>query len=75
MAWRSAGATWNSNASAGGRERPEIRRGGQVLATPQGRFLMAGDQITYWSGWQEGAVISAHAAVQAIDRHLHPTAR
>ena len=47
----------------------------EILATPQGRFLMAGDQITYWSGWQEGAVISAHAAVQAIDRHVHPTGR
>jgi monoamine oxidase len=47
----------------------------QLLSTPQGRFLMAGDQITYWSGWQEGAVLSSLAAVQAIDRMLHPGVR
>jgi len=40
----------------------------QALAAPQGRFLMAGDQLTYWSGWQEGAIISAHAAIAAIGR-------
>ena len=45
----------------------------QVLATPQGRFHMAGDQITYWSGWQEGAVISAWEAVKSIDRQTRPT--
>jgi monoamine oxidase len=47
----------------------------QALAAPQGRFLMAGDQLTYWSGWQEGSVISALEAVKAIDRSVHPTAR
>ncbi len=47
----------------------------QALATPQGRFLMAGDQLTYWSGWQEGAVLSSLAAVKAIDRMLNPEAR
>jgi monoamine oxidase len=45
-----------------------------TLATPQGRFHMAGDQITYWSGWQEGALISALAAVKSIDRQTNPTA-
>jgi monoamine oxidase len=40
----------------------------QTLSAPQGRFHMAGDQITYWSGWQEGAVISAWEAVKSIDR-------
>jgi monoamine oxidase len=29
---------------------------------------MAGDQLTYWSGWQEGALLSAQAAVASIDR-------
>jgi monoamine oxidase len=47
----------------------------QLLATPQGRFHMAGDQITYWSGWQEGAVISALEAVRSIDRQVHPERR
>jgi monoamine oxidase len=37
-----------------------------VLATPQGTFHAAGDQVTWWSGWQEGAIIAARAAVQAI---------
>ncbi len=46
----------------------------QMLAAPQGRFHMAGDQITYWSAWQEGAIISALAAVSAIDRQANPTA-
>ena len=36
----------------------------KVLQQPQmGRFHMAGDQITYWSGWQEGALISARPTV------------
>jgi monoamine oxidase len=37
-----------------------------ILAQPQGRFHMAGDQITWWTGWQEGAVLSAHEAVKSI---------
>jgi monoamine oxidase len=45
-----------------------------ILAQPQGRFHMAGDQITYWSGWQEGALLSAVAAVRSIDRQTHPAA-
>jgi monoamine oxidase len=46
----------------------------KILATPQGRFHIAGDQVTYWSGWQEGALISALDAVKSIDRHANPTA-
>ncbi|MEA2905310.1 MAG: monoamine oxidase [Alphaproteobacteria bacterium] len=53
---------------------PEFGAPAQVLATPQGRFHMAGDQVTYWSGWQEGALISAWAAVKSIDRQVNPTA-
>lgn len=40
----------------------------RTLSEPQGRFHMAGDQLTYWSGWQEGALLSALAAVASIDR-------
>ena len=36
---------------------------------------MAGDQLTFWSGWQEGAVLSALAAVQAIDRQAQRATR
>lgn len=47
---------------------PDFGIHAKVLAAPQGRFVMAGDQLTYWSGWQEGAIISAHAAIAAIAR-------
>jgi monoamine oxidase len=47
---------------------PAFRANAERLTAPQGRFHMAGDQLTFWSGWQEGALISAHAAVRSIDR-------
>jgi monoamine oxidase len=53
---------------------PDFAATAQVLMAPQGRFHMVGDQVTYWSGWQEGALLSAHAAVRSIDRHTNPTA-
>jgi monoamine oxidase len=52
-----------------------FQRPAEILSTPHGRLLIAGDQITFWSGWQEGAVISAWDAVNAIDRHVNPGAR
>jgi monoamine oxidase len=45
-----------------------------VLAGIQGRFKIAGDQVTFLSGWQEGAILSAWEAIKAIDRHANPTA-
>jgi monoamine oxidase len=53
---------------------PAFGANAQALAVPQGRFFMAGDQITWWTGWQEGALISAWEAIKGIDRHLNPTA-
>ena len=47
---------------------PTFEQHASVLSKPQGRFHMAGDQITYWSGWQEGAIIGAWEAVKSIDR-------
>ena len=47
---------------------PNFQANSIILSQPQGRFHMAGDQITFVSGWQEGAVIAAHYAVTAIDR-------
>ena len=47
---------------------PSFGQHAKVLTEPQGRFHMAGDQLTYWSGWQEGALLSAQAAVASIDR-------
>jgi monoamine oxidase len=53
---------------------PEFGPNAEILATPQGRFHQAGDQITFWSGWQEGAIISALEAVKSIDRQANPGA-
>jgi monoamine oxidase len=38
----------------------------QRLLQPEGRFWVAGDQVSYISGWQEGAVRSAHHVISAI---------
>ena len=53
--------------------RPGIR--GQRARSCRSRragCIMAGDQITSWSGWQEGALLSAHAAVKAIQQQTQP---
>jgi monoamine oxidase len=36
------------------------------LLVPEGRFWVAGDQVSYLSGWQEGAVLSAHHVIEGI---------
>jgi monoamine oxidase len=38
------------------------------LLEPDGRFWVAGDQVSYLSGWQEGAVRSAHHVIDGIAR-------
>ena len=52
---------------------PNFGANSAILARPQGRFHMAGDQLTFVSGWQEGAVIAAHHAVTNIDRQARGT--
>jgi monoamine oxidase len=47
---------------------PAFAEPARVLSQPQGRLHMAGDQLTYWSGWQEGAILSALAAVAWVDQ-------
>jgi monoamine oxidase len=47
----------------------------EILSAPHGRLQIAGDQVTFWSGWQEGAVLSALDAVKAIDRQVNPAAQ
>ncbi|HEY2828668.1 MAG TPA: FAD-dependent oxidoreductase, partial [Thermoanaerobaculia bacterium] len=37
-----------------------------ALLKPDGQFWIAGDQLSYLSGWQEGAVLSAHHVLDAI---------
>jgi monoamine oxidase len=54
---------------------PKFQRPAEILSAPHGRLQIAGDQVTFWSGWQEGAVLSALDAVNAIDRHLNPAGR
>jgi monoamine oxidase len=53
---------------------PAFGENAEILSKPRGRFQIAGDQVTFWSGWQEGALISAWEAVKAIDRQVNPTA-
>jgi monoamine oxidase len=53
---------------------PAFAAHAEDLSKPQGRFHMAGDQLTFLSGWQEGAIISAFEAVKSIDRQVNPTA-
>jgi monoamine oxidase len=38
-----------------------------ILNRPDGPIHFAGEHLSYLTGWQEGAVLSAHAAVRAID--------
>ena len=38
----------------------------EVLLKPEGHFWVAGDQVSYLSGWQEGAVRSAHHVIARI---------
>ncbi len=40
------------------------------LRSPDGPIYFAGDQITDLSGWQEGAVLSAHSAIEAIHQRF-----
>jgi monoamine oxidase len=38
------------------------------LQRPVGRHYLMGDQISYHPAWQEGAISSAHYAINEIDR-------
>jgi monoamine oxidase len=53
---------------------PAFAENVEILSKPQGRFYMVGDQVTFWTGWQEGALISAWEAIKSIDRQVNPTA-
>ena len=39
-----------------------------VCSNAEGRFWVAGDQVSYLSGWQEGAVRSAHHVIEGITK-------
>ncbi|AOY79889.1 flavin monoamine oxidase family protein [Moorena producens JHB] len=42
----------------------------RVLNEPDGPIYFAGEHMSYWTGWQEGAVLSAHEAVRGISARL-----
>ena len=42
-----------------------------LLDTPDGPFYFAGEHLSHIGGWQEGAILSAHRAVRALDKHRH----
>jgi monoamine oxidase len=41
------------------------------LEKPQGRTYFAGDYLSHLVAWQEGAVLSAHHAIERIARQIH----
>jgi len=51
----------------------DFKRLATILAAPQGgRLFQAGDQLTWLSGWQEGAILTAKQAVGDIVRRTGP---
>jgi monoamine oxidase len=43
----------------------------RLLQSPAACHYMIGDQISHHSGWQEGAIRSAHLALADIDVRIH----
>lgn len=41
-----------------------------VLNQPDGAIYLAGEHLSYLTGWQEGAIVSAHQAIQGISAKL-----
>ena len=44
-----------------------------LLLEPDGPIYLAGEHLSYLTGWQEGAVLSAHHVVQAIATRIQAT--
>lgn len=69
---RGASVAWSKMPFAGGAwaewsEDPDARRDAYPrLLEPDGPFYFAGEHLTYLNSWQEGAVRSAHRAVEQI---------
>ena len=45
---------------------PEQAAAYERLLAPDKRFYVCGDQVSYLSGWQEGAILSAHHVVRQL---------
>jgi monoamine oxidase len=39
------------------------------LSEPDGPFYFAGEHLSHVGAWQEGAMLSAHRAINMIDKH------
>jgi monoamine oxidase len=59
---RGAWAGWDSKART--QYYPTLSKGDH-----NGRILFAGEHMSYLNGWQEGAVLSAHCAIDQIAKH------
>ena len=42
----------------------------QRLNQPDGRVYLAGEHLSHWTSWQEGAVLSAHHAIAALNERV-----
>jgi len=47
----------------------------ETLLEPDGRVIVAGDQVSYLPGWQEGAMLSAHHVLRQITRERRVMAK
>jgi monoamine oxidase len=62
---RSGWAEWSADAR---------RASYQTLLDGDGPYVFAGEHVSYVTGWQEGAVLSAHHAVAALAKRVATTA-
>jgi len=60
---RGAWASWDDKAR--NQYYPTLSKGDH-----DGRILFAGEHMSYLNGWQEGAVLSAHCAIDQIAKHV-----
>ncbi len=67
VAWQNIPYNESAFASWGRRGREQVY---PILNRPDGRIYLAGEHLSYWTSWQEGAVRSAHAVSAAIDMHM-----
>jgi monoamine oxidase len=56
--------------SLGAYSRPTYDADYKVLLEPDGPVHFAGEHLSHLNGWQEGAVLSAQAAVAGIDARV-----
>ncbi len=50
-------------------EQPDVFKEMASIGPVKGKMFIAGDWFSYWPGWQEGALDSAHVATDQLARH------